>query len=168
MLEIIFKVDLFLLLYSLFTRDVTIEVESADDEEHREGNGYELLPTTSEEVGEPNGEDEDDDRIEFGFSTFDGQQFQTMTSTNYHHLLGGERGERPEPEGAESDTGPAIPQLDKTQIDTIKSIMSNITIPDEAIPKWANTVTDEQLKKVVNEKVTKKPEEEEENWAVFE
>ena len=160
-------------------RDVTIEVESADDtEDQREGNGYELLPTNNEEVGgEENGdkedeEDFDDGAVEFGFSTFDGQEFQTMTSTNYHHLLAAseERGERPEPEGAEAEKEAIIPQLDTSQIETIKNIMSNISIPDEAIPKWANTVTDEQLKQVVNQKVSKsKPEGDDgDNWAVFE
>jgi hypothetical protein len=95
-----------------------------------------------------------------------------MTSNNYHHLLEAsppeERGERPEPEGAEAEKEPVISQLDTSQIETIKNIMSNITIPDEAIPGWANSVTDEQLKQVVNQKVSKSKQGDNDNWAVFE
>lgn len=54
--------------------------------------------------------------------------------------------------------------LDTMQIETIKSIMSKVILPNSAIPVWAHSITDEQLKQVVDEKAGK---ELDETWAVF-
>lgn len=56
---------------------------------------------------------------------------------------------------ANSEKKSSIP-LDTTQIETIKSIMLNVSLPQTSIPSWAQSFTDEQLKKVVNEKVQNK------------
>ncbi|XP_046637382.1 male-enhanced antigen 1-like [Daphnia pulicaria] len=135
-------------------RDLT-EIEDTAAEEQQIGeNGYELLPTSL-------CEEEDDDCVEFGYSTYDGQEFQIRTSHNYHNLVTIEN-----PTSAPAVTPndkPSIP-LDTTQIETIKSIMSKVTLPSTAIPVWAHSVSDDQLKQVVDEKVKKGVDE---AWAVF-
>ncbi len=70
----------------------------------------------------------------------------------------------PTASAANHNEKPTIP-LDTDQIETIKSIMSKVTLPSTAIPVWAHSVSDEQLKKVVEEKAGKGTDE---NWAVFE
>jgi hypothetical protein len=99
--------------------------------------------------------------VEFGYSTYDGQEFQIRTSHNYHNLVTIEN-----PTSATAVTPndkPSIP-LDTTQIETIKSIMSKVTLPSTAIPVWAHSVSDDQLKQVVDEKAKKGVDE---AWAVF-
>jgi hypothetical protein len=118
-------------------------------------NGYELLPTSLC--------DEEDDHVEFGYSTYDGQEFQIRTSHNYHNLVSIENPTTPAADSCRSSEKPSIP-LDTTQIETIKSIMSKVTLPSTAIPVWAHSVTDDQLKQVVDEKVKKGVDE---TWAVF-
>lgn len=135
-------------------RDLT-EVE--DGEEHRVigENGYELLPTSHCD------EEEDDDGVEFGFSTFDGEEFHTRTSHSYHNLITTPLNVSTSGSSVESQS--SIP-LDVSQIETIKTIMSNVTLPSTVIPTWAHSVSDDQLKQVVHEKVGKGSND---NWAVF-
>lgn len=106
-------------------------------------------------------EDDEDDKIEFGYSNFDGEQFHTRTSADYRHLL-----EEPAPVNSRSVDEPAPIPLDTARIETIKSIMSNITLPSSAVPNWANTVSDDGLKQVVDEKLSKKTADKE-DWAKF-
>ena len=127
-------------------RDVTVEIET-DEEAEEVTNDYQLLPTSN------------DQDVEFGITTFDGNEFHTFTSSNYHDLTC-----PTESPSTENSSSTSELTLDPIQVETIKSIMSNIKIPNSAIPSWAHTVTDDQLKQVVDEKVTKKNSE---NWAVF-
>ena len=116
-------------------------------------NGYELLTTSRQDDNE-----EDDDAIEFGYSTFDETGFQIRTSSHYRNLV-----DTPEPTENVDKTA-SIP-LDTHQIETIKSIMSNVTLP--VIPSWAHSVSDEQLKQAVKMKSGGQVSSAE-NWAVFE
>jgi len=100
--------------------------------------------------------------VEFGYSTYDGQEFQTRTSQNYHNLVTIEN-PTTAPIIKPNNDKPTIP-LDTTQIETIKSIMSKVTLPSTAIPVWAHSVSDDQLKQVVDGKVKKGVDE---AWAVF-
>lgn len=146
----------------------TIEVDNTDEDEMEEtgNNGYEPIPTSAE--GPDDNEEQEDDEIEFGYTTFDGEEFQVRTARDYHQLLDETTPRTTMDEAAAATTRPSaesIP-LDPTQIENIKSIMSNITLPTEGIPNWANTVSDDQLKQVVENKLgNKKPED---DWAVFE
>ena len=92
------------------------------------GNGYELLPTSACENEE---EEEEDDEVEFGFTTFDGQEFQTRTSHDYQNLVT----TTPETPAAISNEKPSIP-LGNIQVETVKSIMSKVTLPSTAVPVW--------------------------------
>ena len=154
--RLVLAYSLYVLIILLFCllRDL---IEGDVEEPHVGENGYELLPTSACENEE---EEEEDNEVEFGFTTFDGQEFQTRTSHDYHNLVA----TTPETPAAISNEKPSIP-LDTTQIETIKSIMSKVTLPRTAIPVWAHSVSDEQLKQVVEEKVGKGAED---NWAVFE
>lgn len=131
-------------------RDLT-DIEDGEEQENNAENGYELLPTSHAE--------DEDDSMEFGVSTFDGEEFFTRTSHDYHNLVTIESA----PPTKYMREKPSIP-LDSLQIETIKSIMSNVTLPSTVIPPWAESVSDDQLKQVVDEKVGQQPNE---NWAVF-
>lgn len=126
-----------------------------DGEEHPsiDENGYELLPTSQCDE-----EETEDGTVEFGFSTFDGEEFRTRTSHSYHNLVS-----TPTSTVDSSSEQSSIP-LDVSQIETIKSIMSNVILPSTVIPTWAHSVSDDQLKQVVHEKVGKGSND---NWAVF-
>lgn len=142
-----------------------METNTDEDESgnHQNGhNGYEPLPAFATGAMMPEGdEDDEDDKIEFGYSNFDGEQFHTRTSADYRHLL-----EEPAPVNSRSVDAPAPIPLDTARIETIKSIMSNITLPSSAVPNWANTVSDDDLKQVVDEKLSKKTADKE-DWAKF-
>lgn len=130
------------------------EVEESEEHPVIGENGYELLPTTH-----CDDENEEDDGVEFGFSTFDGEEFHTRTSHSYHDLVAAPNISTPDSLNDQS----SIP-LDVSQIETIKSIMSNVILPNAVIPTWAHSVSDDQLKQVVHEKVGKGSND---NWAVF-
>ncbi|KAK4025242.1 Uncharacterized protein APZ42_004818 [Daphnia magna] len=138
----------------LTDRDLA-EVEDSEEPQEIRPNGYELLPTSNCE----NEDDNEDDNVEFGYSTYDGQEFQIRTSHDYHNLVTIETSTP----AVSCSEKPSIP-LDTTQIETIKSIMSKVILPNSAIPVWAHSITDEQLKQVVDEKVGK---EVDDTWAVF-
>lgn len=131
----------------LTCRDIVIGNENSEDEENQEQNGYELLPTSAEELAE-----DEEDTIEFGYSSWDGESFQTTTSSNYRSIV-----QQISLEGRDEtkDQSDSIP-LNTDQIEEIKSIMSKISIPSTAIPEWADSVTDEELKKAVDKQITKK------------
>ncbi|KAI9562567.1 hypothetical protein GHT06_010021 [Daphnia sinensis] len=135
----------------LTDRDLA-DVEDNEEPEEIRPNGYELLPTSNC--------DDEDDNVEFGYSTYDGQEFQIRTSCDYHNLVTVETSTT----AVNCSDKPSIP-LDTAQIETIKSIMSKVLLPNSAIPVWAHSITDEQLKQVVDEKVAK---ETDNSWAVFE
>jgi len=145
---------------------VTLEAEAlAEDEDVLpESNGYEPLPTLANHEEDSDGiddddDDDDDDEIEFGLSTFDGQEFRTVVSRDYRTLTESQLfSENP----ASTETKPEIP-MDETRVETIRNIMSNITIPSSAIPAWATAVPDEQLRDLVVEKTTEKND----DWAKF-
>ncbi len=140
-----------------------METNTDEDESgnHQNGhNGYEPLPASATGAMMPEDDDEDD-KIEFGYSNFDGEQFHTRTSADYRHLL-----EEPASENSRSGDEPAPIPLDTARIETIKSIMSNITLPSSAVPNWASTVSDDDLKQVVDEKLSKKSADKE-DWAKF-
>ena len=130
-------------------RAITLDVET-DEEREEISNEYQLLPTSQ------------DNEVEFGYSTFDGAEFHVSTARDYRNLIRPDH-TRPEDTATVNDEE-ACPPLDPTNVETIKEIMSNFSLPTASIPSWAVTVTDDQLKKVVEDKVTKKSEE---NWAVF-
>ena len=75
--------------------------------------------------------DEEDNEVEFGFTTFDGQEFQTRTSHDYQNLVT----TTPETPAAISNEKPSIP-LGNIQVETVKSIMSKVTLPSTAVPVW--------------------------------
>jgi len=136
-------------------RDINLEVET--DEEREEivnvNNDYQLLPASLEQ------------EVEFGYSTYDGTEFHTSTSHDYRELTR----QHTNSSISVSETGSVSDRptfsLDQANVEAIKKIMSNFTLPSSAIPPWADSVSDEELRKVVEEKVTKQSDE---NWAVFE
>ena len=140
-----------------FLRDITLEVET--DEEREEvmnaDNDYQLLPTSLEQ------------EVEFGYSTFDGTEFHSSTSHDYLELTRQRNSLDSVPPSNGASLVPDSPpfSLDPAHVDTIKKIMSDFTLPPSAIPPWASSVSDEELKKVVEDKVAKKSND---NWAVFE
>ena len=143
-------------------------MDNTDDDEaaQENANGYEPLPTSNEGLEDNDGDQQEEDEIEFGYTTFNGEEFHTRTSRDFHQLLDVETASREEQAMASSTELPpsqAIP-LDTTQIESIKSIMSNFSLPTAAIPEWAGSVSDDQLVQAVEKKFTKKTEE---NWAVF-
>jgi len=138
-------------------RDIALEVET--DEEREEvvnvNNDYQLLPASSEQD------------VEFGYSTFDGAEFHTSTSHSYLELTRQHNSHDSTPSTSRANQVSARSSfsLDQANVETIKKIMSDFTLPTTAIPPWANSISDEDLKKVVEEKVSQ---ESNENWAVFE
>lgn len=105
-----------------------------------------------------------DDEIEFGYSVADGEEFTTTTSTSYHYLVEFCNEEESETADPEAPTEPKIP-LDDKRIETIKSIMSGISLAPTAVPAWAESVPDRELNHFVEKKTAATTEE---NWAVFE
>lgn len=106
------------------------------------------MPASPEDIAD----DEEEGVIEFGYSNWDGENFQSTTSSNYRDLIQ----TLPMSESSESSDRSANIPLNTNQIEEIKSIMSNINLPGAAIPTWANSITDDELKKAVDEKIAKK------------
>jgi Male enhanced antigen 1 (MEA1) len=134
---------------------VTIEVD-AEEEVELENHGYQPLPTSNNE----NDEDDERDEIEFGYSTFDGEEFCTTIGSDHRGLA---ESYQMRMAGPSEPKQPNIP-MDEQRVETIKNIMSNISLPPSAIPVWADTVPDDKLKNIVAEKMTEKVEE---KWAKF-
>ena len=130
-------------------RDLVVEAEAEDDIEEG-GNEYQLLPTGN-----------DDEQIEFGYSTFDGENFQTTTSDSYQQLA--ETCENKATEPSPNVSQDSIP-MDVKQVELIKNIMSNISLPPAVIPEWVESVAVDELKNLI---IEKKEEKANKNWANF-
>ncbi|KAL7301648.1 hypothetical protein TKK_0005655 [Trichogramma kaykai] len=112
--------------------------ESDSDEEEVGAAGYEPLPQAPVEGEQSEDENEDDEEIEFGITHMGGEP---------DHLQDAPESSVP-PETLEvwSSSSSNVIELDENKINQVKSAMASFTLPSTAIPEWASSVSEDQWK----------------------
>ncbi|XP_017783788.1 PREDICTED: uncharacterized protein LOC108567693 [Nicrophorus vespilloides] len=122
--------------------ELTMPVDSDNEEEVNSYEGYERLPM--EQTNVESSDDEDEDNDEDGSNTESNCNLPSITPVENNLVK-------------EVWDGPSVTEieLDKEKVDQVKAALENFTLPASSIPDWANKIPEDQWKNEILNRLRK-------------
>lgn len=137
----------------------TINASSEDESEHEDEetidnhHGYQQLP---QEAPDATDDHSDSDSEELNQPSVETQRAMQFTEESRRRQEALSREEQAQLWAGQSQDRSDI-VLDKDKVDTIKKVMSRISLPPSAVPQWASEITSDEWSDMVQKKLNSPP-----------